>query len=117
MACSARRLPECHVTRLTAMADLTVCSWKKTLLPSSGHTVLISSLVMPSRSLPVRTLRVFTVLHDNGNSESPAPREDEPSRSTHILEKPLYSSQALTSGGLEFMSRVTGPLGFHWDGA
>lgn len=104
------------MTRLTAKADLTACSWKKTLLPSSGHTVLISSLVIPSRSLPVRTLSVFTVLHDNDDSESPARREDGPSRSTHILEKPLYSSQALTSGALEFMSRVTGPPGFHWDG-
>lgn len=29
---------------------------------------------------------------------------------THILEKPLYSSQALTSADVEAMSRVTGPL-------
>lgn len=96
------------------MADLTACSWKKTLLPSSGHTVLISSLDIPSRSLPVRTPRVVIVLHDN-NSESLAHKEDKPSRSTHILEKPLFSSQALTSCGLEFMSRVTDPRGFHWD--
>lgn len=64
--CSAERLPECHVTRLTAVADLTACSWKKTLLPSSGHTVRISSLVIPSRSFPVRMASVLTVLRVNG---------------------------------------------------
>lgn len=35
---------------------------------------------------------------------------------THILEKPLYSSQALTSGGVELVSRVTGPRRFHCEG-
>lgn len=47
---------------LTAMADLMAWSWKKTLPPSSGHTVLISSLVNPRRSLPVSTPRLLTVL-------------------------------------------------------
>lgn len=32
-----------------------------------------------------------------------------------MREKPLYSNQALTSVGREFMSRVTAPRGFHCD--
>lgn len=53
-------LEEC--TRLTASCDLTPWSWKKTFPASSGHTVLISSLLIPRSSLPVRTPRLDTVL-------------------------------------------------------
>lgn len=114
--CVQGRVHVCHVTWLTAMADLTLCSWKKTLLPSSGHTVLISSLVIPSSSLPVRTPSVFTVLQRHPWVFH-AWRGRALTLSTHILEKPLCSSQALTSGGVEFMSRVTAPRGFHCEEA
>lgn len=109
-----------HVTCcLTAMDDLTACSWKKTLPPSSGHTVRISSLVIPRSSLPVSTPRVFTVLCAKKNKQKNMNRrhcfrrfKDDNSCHfvcvPHILEKPLYSSQDLTCADVEFMSRVGG---------
>ena len=44
------------------MDALTLWRLKKTLFPSSGHTVRISSFFIPRSSLPVSTPRVFTVL-------------------------------------------------------
>lgn len=44
------------------MLDRTSCNWKKTRPPSSGHSVLSSSLVMPSRVAPLRPPRQRTVL-------------------------------------------------------
>lgn len=110
-------------TRLTAMADLMACNWKKTLPPSSGHTILISSLVIPRRSFPVSTPRLVAVLRMKRHRISgfscltryiystnvitlPAGLVHDFS---HILLNPLYCSQALTSEGVEVMFRVTGP--------
>ena len=56
-----------HGTILTAMADLTPWSWKKTFPPSSGHTVLISSLVIPSSWWPFSTPRLDAVLLNKNN--------------------------------------------------
>lgn len=110
-----------HVTcRFTAMDDLTACSWKKTLPPSSGHTVRISSLVIPRSSLPVSTPSVFTVLRAKKKQNNKKRmnkwrcfrqtqgRQHLSLCVSHILEKPLYSSQALTCGDEEVMSRVGG---------
>lgn len=49
------------------MADLTACSWKKTLPPSSGHTVLISCLFIPRSCCPLSTPRLLTVLYKRRN--------------------------------------------------
>lgn len=104
-------------TLLTAMADLMAWSWKKTLPPSSGHTVLISSLLIPRSSLPVSTPRLFTVLqHEVAQNKfnmhyKSYLHHGVPTSSvciiTHILEKPLYSSQAFTCAEVEFMSRLS----------
>lgn len=109
----------------TAMDDFTAWSWKKTLPPSSGQTVRISSLVIPRSSLPVSTPRVLTVLHEtkgwilfhHSQTHFTAKQShSRPSGFPHILEKPLRSSQALTCGDVEFMSRVTPPRVFCCEG-
>lgn len=124
LLCSAFNCAQCvHImaNSLTAMDDLTACSWKKTLPPSSGHTVLISLLFIPKSCCPVSTPRLLTVLckkRDKTESNScnttyseckHKPVCDSVENITHILEKPLYSSQACTSAGEEDMCRVTGP--------
>lgn len=44
------------------MVDRTICNWKKTRPPSSGHSVFSSSLVIPSRVAPLRPPRQRMVL-------------------------------------------------------
>lgn len=105
---------------LTARDDLTDCSWKKTLPPSSGHTVLISLCDILSSSSPLSTPSVFTVLLTWTQSMSlitsachghlsNALKLSQQSGTSYRLEKPLYASHALTCGGLEDMLRVGGP--------
>ncbi|KAG9330894.1 hypothetical protein JZ751_021806 [Albula glossodonta] len=71
--------------RLTARADLTACSWKKTLAPSSGQTVRNSSRVIPRINPPFSTPN-----------------------------KPLYSSQAFTSSGRDILLSIGGPRRSCW---
>lgn len=109
---------------LTARDDLTPWRWKKTLPASSGHTVLISSLDIPSSSFPLKTPRLETVLSvEMKTNNKPAFCWELTNRinilklekCSHILEKPLYSSHAFTSAGLELMFRVAGPRLSHWE--
>lgn len=115
-----REVCVCARLILTATDDLTDCSWKKTLPPSSGHTVLISSRFIFSSSSPLSTPSVFTVLFtwtqnmpliisDCRGHNSNAHKLSQQSETSYSFEKPLYCSHALTCGGLDDMVRVGGP--------
>ena len=112
----------------TAMADLMLWSWKKTLPPSSGHAILMSSLDIPSNSCPVSTPKLITVLTTHNTAFVAMTRILITSWAQancdkkwccsiftpYILEKPLYSNQALTSAGLDIMLRGGGEC-MSWD--
>lgn len=87
-----------RVTLLTAMADLMPCSWKKTLPPSSGHTVLISSLVIPRSRLPVSTPRLDTVLRIKRYRKSDASIPHEPRPRRERVKAPSRSPRHSHSG-------------------
>lgn len=62
------RVGDIQGVSLTAMLDRTICNWKKTRAPSSGHSVFTSSLAIPSRVEPLRPPRQRTVLPGKKNT-------------------------------------------------